>query len=405
MSDAIYGKGNRYVSRQRLRAMLDYEYDILTDRLSEPRGKESRFFSYCNTVRARGYKDTGECHGWMGIKFQLDPEGPASEILIHVRMLDVENVDQMEALGIVGTNLIYAAYFHREHLEQFVKSLLDGLTTERIEVDMLKFDGPGFEKVDNRICALELVRSGLTNAAMFRPDGEVVQPAEALYKRPILLLRGSFDPVLNLHLDMIRQARKIFCDQLSEEEGSRSLELCEISMNNLLREGEIDYVSFIDRAEALQKLGKTVLISDSAEFHRMATYLSRYTKLPIGIVLSIGLLNELFKEKWSANLPGGILESFGRLFKNQVKLLVYPWKNRRTEELVTADNFIVEETFEHLYSYLRENEKIVGIDVAGGTRLDMTSRDVIRLIEGGDESWKDFVPEEGYQVASHYDKS
>ena len=255
MSDAIYGKGRKYVSRKRLSAMLDHEYEILTERLSEQRGDTSTFFSFCNTVRARGYKDTGECHGWLGIRFQLKPNAAASDIFIHVRLLDKENVDQMEALGVIGTNLIYAAFFYRENLQFFVESLVDNIAEGRVEVDMLKFHGHGFEYVDNRLCSLQLVESGLTETAMFLPDGEVVQPAEALYKHPVVLLRGSFDPVTNLHLDMLNETREGFMPKLNSDQQGRVVELCEITMNNLLRGKQgVDHVEFLDRADALQAL-------------------------------------------------------------------------------------------------------------------------------------------------------
>jgi len=262
MSDEIYGKCSRYVSRERVKSMLDHEYSLLEERLHEERGDKSTFFAYCNTVRARGYKDTGECHGWMGVRLQLRPNEEPCDILCHVRLLDQE-------------------------------------------VDMLKFLGDGFKYVDNRICSLQLVQSGLTDAAMFMPDGEVVQPAEVLYKKPIALLRGSFDPVTELHLDMMKRTKDKFNERLDETQRDRYIGICEISTNNLLRGDVVDHVEFLDRADALQALGKTVLVSRCSEFHRMATYLSRYSNQPIAISLSIGLLNELFKEKWSENLAGG----------------------------------------------------------------------------------------------------
>lgn len=399
VSDAIYGKSKRYVSRERLSSMLAYEYDLLLERLAGGRGEDTTFFSFCNTVRARGYRDTAECHGWLGVRFQLKPQDAPCEILIHVRLLDQENVDQMQALGIIGVNLIYAAFYHRDQLPRFVESLMDGLTEGQVEVDMLKFDGKGFEMVDNRLCHLQLVKSGLTDAAMFLPSGEVVQPAEVLYKRPIILLRGSFDPVMNLHLDMIRQTRAVFRQQLAAEDGT--IELCEISMNNLLREGEVDHLAFLDRADALQALGKTVLISRCPEFHRIANYLSLYTSRPIGIVLSIGLLNELFKEKWSENLSGGILESFGRLFKHELSLYVYPWANRKSDELVTADNFKVASHLDHLYRYFRQNEMIHSIPCGDPDLLQYTGRDVQRMIASGDSRWKPLVPEQAHHSARH----
>ncbi|GHC65487.1 TonB-dependent receptor [Roseibacillus persicicus] len=388
MSDAIYGKSGRYVSRQRVKAMLDHEYNTLTERLSPARGANSTFFSYCNTVRARGYRDTAECHGWMGLRMQTKPGGPAGDILIHVRLLDEENVDQMEALGIVGLNLIHSAFYYRDHLEEFIRHLIDNLAPGRVEIDMLKFRGEPFQFIDNRICALQLVTGGLTDTAMFMPDGEVVQPAEVLYKRPVLLLRGSFNPVTKLHLDMLEQGRKLHIT------GEDPIEVCEISMNNLLRGETIDYVNFLDRVDALQALGKTVVISRCAEFYRIVAVLRRYTSEPIGVILSIGLLNELFKEKWSRHLDGGILESFGRLFKDHVRLLVSPWKNRKTGDLVTAETFRSPERFRSFYQFLWENGYVVDLPCGDPVLLDWTPRDLQLLKEQGNPAWQDLVPKE-----------
>ncbi len=396
MSDALYGKGNRYVSQERLHAMLAYEYSLLEQRLGPVRGKDTTFFSFCNTVRARGYQDSGECHGWLGIRLQLKPETKPCEIVLHVRLLDESNADQMDALGKIGVNLIYAAFYLRKNLTDFVESLAAGLTKGRIEVDMLRFSGEDFRYVDNRLCALQLVQSSLTEAAMFNERGEIVQATDVLYKRPILLLRGSFNPVLNLHLDMIRQSRTVFSNVLDEAQKARSLEICEISMNNLLRDGAVDHEDFIDRADALQALGKTVLISRSAEFHRIATYLSRHTAEPIAVILSIGLLNELFKEKWSANLAGGVLESFGRLFKNGVQLFVYPWHNAHSRELVTAENFKAPENWQHFYTHLIQNERILPIGVGDPSLLANTGRKIMKMIEADDTSWRDWVPLEAH---------
>lgn len=396
MSDALYGKANRYVSQERLHAMLEYEYSLLEKRLGPERGQDTTFFSFCNTVRARGYQDSGECHGWLGIRLQLKPETKPCEIVLHVRLLDESNADQMDALGKIGVNLIYAAFYLRKNLTDFVESLAAGLTKGSVEVDMLRFSGEDFRYVDNRLCALQLVQSNLTEAAMFNEKGEIVQATDVLYKRPILLLRGSFNPVLNLHLDMIRQSRTVFSNVLDEAQKARSLEICEISMNNLLRDGAVDHEDFIDRADALQALGKTVLISRSAEFHRIATYLSRHTAEPIAMILSIGLLNELFKEKWSANLAGGVLESFGRLFKNGVQLFVYPWHNTHSMELVTAENFKAPKNWQDFYTHLIQNERILPIGVGDPSLLANTGRKIMKMIEADDTSWRNWVPVEAH---------
>ncbi len=402
MSDALYGRADRYVSAARLHAMLDHEYGILLERLGPKRGADTTFFSFCNTVRARGYRDSGECHGWLGVRFQKNPGDPPSDVILHVRLLDHSAIDQMEALGVIGVNLIHAAFHQRESLHKFVESLVDNLDRGRVEVDLLKFSGHGYDRFDNRLCALQLVESGLTEATMFLPDGEVVQPAEALYRHPVLLLRGSFDPVTNLHLAMLEQAQSTFRGMLSDDERAEAVELCEISMHNLLRGPGIDPDDFIERADALQALGKTVLVSSCAEFHRMAAFLNRCTRKPVGIILSIGLLNELFKAKWSENLAGGLLESFGRLFKEGVTLLVYPWKNRRTGELVTAENFLAPENCRHLYQHFADNGRIRGLACGDESLLAHTGRDVCRMILDGDERWRELVPESAWAMAERH---
>ncbi len=402
MSDAIYGHADRYVSAARLESMLDHEYAILLERLGPKRGDDTTFFSFCNTVRARGWQDSGECHGWLGVRFQMKPGDPPSDIILHVRLLDGRTIDQMEALGTIGVNLIHSAFRHRGHLQKFVVSLLDNLAAGRVEVDLLKFTGHGYGFFDNRLCALQLVESGLTDATMFLPNGEVVQPTEALYRHPVLLLRGSFDPVMKVHLTMLEQAREGFVELLEEGDCAKAVELCEISMHNLLRERGIDPVDFLDRADALQSLGKTVLVSRCAEFHRIAAFLNRCTSKPVGIILSIGLLNELFKPKWSENLAGGLLESFGRLFKQGVTLHVFPWKNRRSGELVTAETFRAPEDSVHLYRHFLANGRILPIICEDETLLGHTGRDVCRMIAAGDGSWQDLVPEVAWKMAKRH---
>lgn len=402
MSDAIYGQADRYVSAGRLEAMLEHEYSILLERLGPKRGADTMFFSFCNTVRARGWQDSGECHGWLGIRFQMKPGLPPSDITLHVRLLDERAIDQMEALGIMGVNLIHSAFRYRGHLAKFVNSLVDNLAVGRVEVDLLKFTGHGYGFFDNRLCALQLVESGLTDATMFLPSGEVVQAAEGLYRRPVLLLRGSFDPVMNVHLKMLGEARKGFLESLGDEDRLAAVELCEISMHNLLRGRGVDPVDFLDRADALQSLGKAVLLSRCAEFHRIAAFLHRYTNRPIGIILSIGLLNELFKPKWSESLAGGLLESFGRLFKEGVTLHVFPWKNRKTGELVTAESFHAPQDSVHLYRHFLDNAKIVGVPFEDDHLLSFTGRDVCRMILADDAGWQDLVPELAWTMAKRH---
>jgi hypothetical protein len=391
ISDAIYGPTERYVSRYRLQMMMDHEYRLLLERLKDKRGSTTRFFVYADTVAARGYKRNDDCHGWMGIRFQTEPGAEASQIIIHVRMLDPQNLQQQEALGIMGVNLIHGALYLFDNPQLLVASLIDNLTNDRVEVDMIKFSGPAFTKVDNRIMSLQLVERGLASSAMFTADGEVVQAAELLYKKAILVERGSFRPVTNVTLDMLQCAQAQFIQEPSVQ-GEDVIVLFEMTMKNLITESGIDHQDFLDRVDLLGSLGKTVLISNYGEYYRLAQYLFRYTKKMVGIVMGVPSLREIFDEKYYADLEGGILESFGRLFKNQLKVYAYPLKDPVTGSLVTANNLRVAPHLQHLYSYLIENHFIQAIRDYDDRCLPILSRDVLARMKKGDPTWETMVP-------------
>src|SRR3954470_14320335 len=392
VSDAIYGQTRRYVCRKRLESMLDREHELNLSRLRESRGDTTAFFAFADTVSAKSYRGNNECHGWMGVRFQAHPRDQDSQIIIHVRMLDTENALQQEALGIVGVNLLYGAFMHHDP-DRLVESLLDNLSTERIEIDMIEFSGIEYRHVDNRVMSLRLVQLGLTGAAMFGPTGEVLQPSEVLYKRPVLVERGSFRPVTRVNIDMLRCARTQFRESLSEGQED-IVELMEITMRNLMASGTIDYRDFLARADVLAAAGKTVLISDYFEYYRLVSYFRRYTQKPVAITLGAGSLLELFDEKYYADLAGGVLESFGRLFKNDTRLYVYPLKDPKTGELATVANFPVAPELAKLYGHLVERGNILPIEGYDPACLGIFSRDVARRIQAGDPSWETEVPPE-----------
>src|SRR5271155_2900119 len=313
VSDAIYGRCKRYVSRERLQSMLDYEHGLTLERLRQSRGDSTAFFAFANTVSARNFRGTNECHGWMGVKYQAHPRDNDSQIIIHVRMLDRENDLQQETLGIVGVNLLYGAFFLPYKPELLLESLLDNLSTQRIEIDMIEFAGIEFRHVDNRVMSLKLVQLGLSGAAMFGPSGEVLQPSEVLRKHPVLVERGSFRPVTKVNMDMIKSARERFAAE-PEVDGNEVVELMEITTRNLLSEGKLDLNDFLARADVLAAAGKTVLISDYFEYYRLAGYLTRYTREPIAVTMGTSSLRDLFREEYYEELEGGILEAFGKLF-------------------------------------------------------------------------------------------
>ena len=398
VSDAIYGECERYVCRQRLESMLDHEQALNLSRLRESRGDTTAFFVFADTVSARNFKGTNECHGWMGVRFQAHPRDQDSQIILHVRMLDSENPLQQEALGIVSVNLLYGAFCLNHEPDKLVESLLDNLSTRRIEIDMIEFSGIAFRHVDNRVMSLRLVQLGLSSAAMFSASGEVLQPSEVLYKKPILVERGSFRPVTHVNIDMLRSAHEKFSrgPEVAEEP---VVSLMEITMHNLQAaggqtDGDIDLRDFLARADMLAACGKTVLISDYFEYYRLAAYLARYTKKKIGITMGAGSLCELFDQKYYTQLDGGILESFGRLFKNDLKLYIYPLLERKTGELTTVENLQVAVGLRKLYEYLVEQGCIEQLDNYNPAYLSIFSRDVIQQIKSGNSNWCDQVPSE-----------
>ncbi len=393
VSDAIYGPSERYVSRTRLQQMLAHEHGLLVERLAAKRGSTTRFFTFADTVAAQSYRRRDECHGWMGVRFQHEPGSPPSDIIVHVRMLDWENLAQQEALGIMGVNLIYAALNLFGNLDTFLRSLMDDLGPDRVEVDMAKFAGPAFPGVDNRLVSLKLVQTGLTHAAMFTADGEVIQASEVLYKKNILVSRGTFRPPTKVTQDMLQCALAQFVQEpgLVAED---LLVVMEMTLHNLVDGGTIDPRDFLDRVDLLGTLGRTVLISNYGEFHRLAAYLFRYSKEKIGIVMGVPSLKELLNEKYYDDLEGGILESFGRLFKNELKLYVYPFKDPTTGSIITAGNLVVAPHLRHLYAYLLENHYIQPLRDWHPECLPLFSRDVLSRMRGNDDSWESMVPPE-----------
>jgi hypothetical protein len=392
VSDAVYGHTERYVSRERLQSMLDYEHEKNVKRLSTARGDTTAFFVFADTVAARGFRNTKDCHGWMGLKFQGHPRDQESQIVLHVRLLDRETNAQQEALGVVGVNLIHGAFFLHHQPELLVESLLDNLSTDRVEIDMIELAGIEFRHVDNRLMSLKLVELGLSPAAMFDAKGEALQPTEVLHRKPVLIQRGAFRPLTKVNLDMLRSARQAFAQAEGRAEGDL-VEVMEISLRNLLTpDGGVDGRDFLARADMLGAAGKTVMISDYFEHYRLATYLRGCTSGPIALVLGAGNLRQLFDEKYYADLDGGILEAMGRLFGKGLRLFVYPMLEPGTSRLVSLANLDVPPALTQLFAYLRDRGSLVPLPDYAPAVLPMFSQDVVRRIEANDASWEAMVP-------------
>lgn len=391
VSDAIYGRAKRYVCRERLEKMLDYEHELNRTRLHERIAGGITLFAFADTVSARSYRGGNECHGWMGIRFQARAGEPDSQIIVHVRMLDDENREQQEALGIIGVNLVYGASYLHEEPENLLASLIDGLTTSRIEIDMIDFSGHAFEQVDNRVMALRLVQRGLCGATMFAAGGQVLQASEILYKKPVLVERGRFRPATLVNVDILQCAQRLFSNATGVD-GDESVIIAELTLSNLLTEGKLDLQDFIHRADSLLASGITVLISNSPEHYRLCTYLSRYTDREIGIALGVGSLAALFDECFYEDLDGGILEAFGRLFKNNVRLYVYPMRSIETGEVVTAENIELAAPLRPLYEYLVAHGHIEPIRDYRKDLLEIHSKDLLAMIGAGKSGWEEWVP-------------
>jgi hypothetical protein len=393
VSDAIYGECKRYVSRARLENMLTHEHHLNLQRLQDTRGDDTAFFVFANTVTAMSYKGTNECHGWLGVRFQARPRDEDSQVLMHVRMLDRENPLQQEALGIVGVNLLYGAFFLHQSPELLIESLLDNLSTERLEVDVIEFSGIEFRNVDNRLMSLKLVETGLTDAAMFSASGEVLQPSEVLYKRPVLVERGSFRPVCYVHHDMLECAMEHFAQE-PDVKGKEVLEIMELTMHKLTAfDGEVEPKDFLARADLLASTGRTVLISDFFEYHRLASYLSRYTTERVALTMGAGSLLEILDKNYYKDLDGGILEAMGYLFKTDLKIYVYPFKDPATGVMHKVDNLPIQPDIRPLYDYLVQNGFIQQLENYNEQYLHIFTRDILRRIKEQDPAWEDMVPE------------
>ena len=391
-SDAIYGTTDRYVSRKRLQTMLDHEYSLLIERLDQKIGGERTFFVFADTVAARSFKQHNESHGWLGVRFQDQTRREPSQIIIHVRMLDETHVDQQEALGIIGVNLLYGAFYHHQP-QKLIASLQENLAPDRIEVDMINFSGPAFSTVDNRLMSLQLVSQALTNAVVFTADGETVQPADILYKKAILVERGSFRPVTYATNDMLNGARTAFLKQCDcADEGF--VVLMEMTLENLLSEGQLNHADFLARVDILGALGRPVMISKFGEYFRLASYLARYTNQMIGLVMGVPSLMEIFDEKYYLHLEGGILEALGRMFKGGLKLFVYPMIDDKTGQLVTATKLEVAPNLRSLFRYLIENEFIEEIIDYDPAYLRIFPPDALAKLQSGDPMWEKMVPSE-----------
>ncbi|MBL7545940.1 MAG: hypothetical protein JNL11_19130 [Bdellovibrionaceae bacterium] len=392
-SDEIYGKekNGRYVCESRLNRMLEKEYSLLLRRLNEHRGGKTTFFSYANTV-ATGSAETPKCHGWMGIRFQKKPGGEFNDIVLHVRMMDRHRLQQQEALGMLGVNLVYSAFYHNQNPSDFMTFLVDGLKKGQIVIDVIKFAGPDLKHFNNKKMNLELVKRGLAEAVLFAPQNgigsdDVATISDTVWGKGLLIQRGFYRPVTQTHLDVMSKG----FEQLKSEIKAQKIKASDtIQILEITSEFDIDVDEFWHRVQIITSLGYYVLISNFKYFYEMKRFFRNYTQAPLVMVMSARHLQELFDPDKYKQLEGHIFEALGKLLDEQTKLYIYPHKNDLL--CLTTKSFFPDKKVNHLYRHFIENSQILDISGCDDTETYFHSSDVQKKIETKEKGWEKLVP-------------
>ena len=391
-SDSIYGieEDGRYVTESRLKKMITMEGQLIEKRLSREKHPNKMFFSYANTVATIDFAKQFKGHGWVGIRYQIEPDEDYNEIILHIRFKETDARLQQETLGILGVNLIYGAYYKYNDPKRLLRYLYDHLDKDQLEIDTINFSGPRFADVDNRLMSLQLVKNGMTDAVMFDPNGKNILPAAILYKKNILALRGSFRPVTKVNMDMYKKSLEMFLQE-SKVEKENTLVVFEITLSNLRSDGEIDERDFMDRAELLCSLGQTVMISNFQEYYKVVEYFSNYTKARMGLAMGVNNLVDIFDEKYYRHLSGGILEAFGKLFFRDMKVFLYPMLDE-DGTIINSENLKVHPRMKELYKFFKFNGKVTDITEYDRETLEVFSREVLKMINEGKPGWEPMLP-------------
>ena len=388
-SDEIYGKEQRYVCEGRVLKMLDHEFSLLQERLRGQRGDSSRFFAFADTVATFAGED-GRSHGWLGVRFQTKAGGAPNDIILHVKLWDRFRLQQQEALGILGVNLLHMAFFPPDNDMDRVSALLESLSTKRIEVNMIRFSGPDLRHLDNRLLSLELVKQHLTEAVLFGPGSEVLHAGDSLFKKAVLVQRGTYRPVTNANLEILEKVKPQFKSHPMVA-GAEPRVLFEITMNSLAGDGgTVNDEDFLHRVDTLAAEGQEVLVSNFSLFYQMKSYLRQCTSEAIGIVVGASLLPKMIDEAFYKALPGGILEGMSRLFDEKTRVFVFPHKD--SNMCSTAGTFNPPPKQEFLYKHLMANGWITDVLNCDDVDTQIHSADVRKMLSSGDPKWKTLVP-------------
>ena len=381
VSDDLYGGGSRYVSKQRLQAMLDKEWAQLQIQLGKTRGPQTRFFSFADTVTARNYAGTNDANGWVGLRFQLQPDGPPHDVLLHINLRDPTNVLQQEAIGVLGVNLIFAAFYQSETKESLLEGLAQDVVRDRIEVDFVEFRGPAFSGWDHQTLLAHLVQAGYAEAVWFAAKGEAGPPSELLHNRPVVLAPGYFGHVDAAHGQIHSQMLAAAVQELLKELGEAAAPPVGIFCLTATSVGtgmpNPDIPGLLRRIAALLERGGDVLLFRERELYAMTGLVNRYTKAPLRFVAGLSLLIRAFVDPYG-NLEGRRLEALARLFGQNARVYAYPmatkdlqawmddnsvtgWEWSETNGWVSAEQLRHIPPLGHLYAFLLANNFFVSM--------------------------------------------
>ncbi|HKG06807.1 MAG TPA: hypothetical protein VKB19_10140 [Pedobacter sp.] len=366
-SDAIYGveESGRYVSKSRLLKMLNHEYGLLNERLSGAKYDDRTFFAFADTVTTLNYNKSNDPHGWIGLKFQTEPEGEANEIFFHVRLLDTDAALQQNVLGIIGVNLVYAAFYYNQDRRAMIESLADNLTVGSVEIDLISVNGPIFKGADNILLNLYLIVKDFSDAAIFDAQGQPCLPKDLLYKKDIMILRTKYAQKSNPNFSMLNKAVDQFVRTENVKEENLSV-LIEVLMSNVLstedESQEIDLRSVAKRAEEMCRTGNKVIVSNFARHNKLAKYLDRCRPKSVGISTNINNLKFVFNStNFGDNYSSQLLSYVSDMFNKNVKLFAYPFLDKKTNAVITTANMPVTPDAKPLFDFLIINGYITDI--------------------------------------------
>jgi hypothetical protein len=377
VSDDVYGAGTRYVSRERLVAMLDYEYQLLLTRLAKARGDHTRFFVFADTVATRNYQGTNEQHGWLGFRFQDEPNGQPNQILLHINLKDSTAQLQQLAIGTLGVNLIYACHHQRSSPGVFLAGLFDDLSLERLEIDVLELTGPVFAGADSRLWCLELLRADMSHVLVFDSNAQVVEPSTPFHKRSLIVqrtLRGHPGPS---SAEAFQAARQTFLAK-GTPSAREPLATFEVTTPSLEGSAASDNAELLTMIEQLAPLG-TVVVTNYPVGYQVLEYLRRYTAEPVAVIVWISMFLKIMEDQVLPALPGAVLEYLGRLLLTDVTVCVAPMSKeslvaalggvpegllRETPSgnLLTLDDFLPKPPLDHLFRYLRAAGRVLPLE-------------------------------------------